>query len=66
MNAIARHALAASASLIAAVTYLPAHAAPASADTAAADTITDRGHFPSHSHGTPAASASLARHAGGW
>lgn len=41
MNAIARYALAATASLLAAAFHLPAEAAPAAADTAAAnDTIT--------------------------
>jgi hypothetical protein len=40
MNAIARYALAATASLFAAAYYLPANAAPAAADSAANDTIT--------------------------
>jgi hypothetical protein len=40
MNAIARYALAATASLFAAAFYLPAEAAPAAADSATNDTIT--------------------------
>jgi hypothetical protein len=40
MNAIARYALAATASLFAAALHLPADAAPAAADPAANDTIT--------------------------
>jgi hypothetical protein len=39
MNAIAKYALAATASLFAAACYLPAQAAPASTDTAATETI---------------------------
>ncbi|HZK92068.1 MAG TPA: hypothetical protein VFC56_18150 [Stellaceae bacterium] len=40
MKAMTRYAIAATASLIAAASYLPADAAPAGAETAAADTIT--------------------------
>lgn len=40
MNAIARYAFAATAGFLAIASYVPAHAAPAGTDSAAADTIT--------------------------